>query len=188
MSDEVLFFLVATVVLSAGAASIGRWLSSRYRLSPVPLMGALAATVLVLAVLTGPLGARSLTAVLATLVWAAVLTGTLLLVRRSRPGPAVVIGVTGGFLAVQAATISFVVARFNAADAPREYALLWLPAAMTGAAKDLGEPGSGVDTPLWVRMSEDIGLLPVLVVVLTGFALAFVMRRDAVAREAEVRV
>ncbi|SCE83315.1 hypothetical protein GA0070607_2124 [Micromonospora coriariae] len=182
MSSEVLFFSGAAVVLLAGGVLLGRMLANRRRVELLPLMGALVASVIVLTVMTGPLGARSLAMALAALLWGAVLLATVMLVRRSRPRLAIVVGVVGGVIAIHAAVITFVVARFSATEAPREYALLWLPAAMTGAVKNLGEPGSGVETPLWVRMSQDAGLLPLLVVLLSGFALSYVVRMGVLAR------
>lgn len=173
MSDEVLFFSGVVVVLLAGAVLLGRLLANRMRVAPLPLLGALAAAVIALTVITGPLGSRPAAVVLATSLWGAVLLATVLLVKRLQTGLATVLGALGGVVAIQAAMVAFVVARFSAVEAPREYALLWLPAAMTGAVRNLGEPGSGVETPLWVRMSEDAGLMPLLVVSLSGFALSY---------------
>ncbi|MGN9811930.1 hypothetical protein ACTMSW_21535 [Micromonospora sp. BQ11] len=188
MSSEVLFFSGAAVVLLAVAVMLGRLLAKRRRWGLLPLVVALAASVLVLTVITGPLGARSLAVVLATSLWGTVLLATVLLVRRSHSRLAIVVGGIGGVIAVHAAMVAFVVVRFSATEAPREYALLWLPAAMTGAVKDLGEPGSGVETPLWARMSQDAGLLPLLVVLLSGFAVSYVARRGSLARAADAQV
>jgi hypothetical protein len=186
MSSEVLFFSGVAIVLLAGGVLLGRLLASRRRLGLLPLMGFLFASVTVLTVMTGPLGARLLAVVLAALLWGALLLATVLLVRRLRPRLAIVVGVVGGVVAIHAAVIAFVAARFSATEAPREYALLWLPAVMTGAVRHLGEPGSGVETPLWVRMSQDAGLLSLLLVMCSGFAVSYVVRRGALARRADV--
>ncbi|MEV1286638.1 hypothetical protein [Micromonospora sp. NPDC049679] len=188
MSSEVLFFSGAAVVLLAVAVLLGRLLAKRRRWELLPLMGALVASVIVLTVITGPLGERSLAVGLASLSWGAVLLATVFLVRRSHPRLVIAVGAVGGAIAIHVAMVAFVFARFSAAEAPREYALLWLPAAMTGAVRNLGEPGSGVETPLWVRMSEDAGLLPLLVVLLSGFAVSYVVRRGTLARGANVQV
>ncbi|WBB66820.1 hypothetical protein [Micromonospora sp. WMMD812] len=185
MSDEVLFFSGAVLVLLTGAALLGGSLAGRVRLAPVPLLAVLAAAAVLLTVLTGPLGGRSAAVGLAVLLWGVLLLATVLVAQRLRPALAVAVAVLGGVAATQAAMVAFVVARFSATEAPREYALLWLPAAMTGGVTDLGEPGSGVETPLWVRMSEDAGLLPFLVLLLSGFAVALVIRRRALARRAD---
>ena len=187
MSSEVLFFSGAAVVLLAVAVMLGRMLAKRRRWRLLPLVVTLAAAVLVLTVITGPLGVRSLAVLLAASLWGAVLLATVFLVRRSHSRLAIMVGGIGAVIAIQAAMVAFVVTRFSATEAPREYALLWLPAAMTGAVRNLGEPGSGVETPLWVRISQDAGPLPLSVVLLSGFAVAYAARRRSVARAAGVQ-
>ncbi|MGA3526351.1 hypothetical protein [Melissospora conviva] len=187
MSSEVLFFSGAAVVLLAVAVMLGRMLAKRRRWRLLPLVVTLAAAVLVLTVITGPLGVRSLAVLLAASLWGAVLLATVFLVRRSHSRLASMVGGIGAVIAIQAAMVAFVVTRFSAAEAPREYALLWLPAAMTGAVRNLGEPGSGVETPLWVRISQDAGPLPLSVVLLSGFAVAYAARRLSLARAADVQ-
>ncbi|GAA1808909.1 hypothetical protein GCM10009682_33380 [Luedemannella flava] len=172
MSDEAVFFAVAALVLLAAGIGAGRWLARRPAITLWPLLGALVAVALLLSLI----GDGATAALTATLLWAAVVTGTALIARRLRPAWAGVLGVLGGAVAVQAAMIAFVSARFSAAEAPREYALAWLPAAMTGAVKRLGGPDDPDALPLWVRISQDAGVLPWLLVICTGLALAYVAR------------
>ncbi|SCF07923.1 hypothetical protein [Micromonospora mirobrigensis] len=186
MPSEVLFFSGVAIVLSAGGVLLGSLLAHRRRLGLLPLMGVLLASVTALTVITGPLGARSLAVVLAAVLWSAVLLTTVLLLGRLRPGLAIALGVVGGVVAIHASVIAFVAARFTATEAPREYALLWRPAVMTGGARDLGGPGGDAEMPLWARMSQDAGLLSLLLVMCSGVAVSYVVRRATLARSAKV--
>lgn len=186
MSSEVLLFTGAVGALLATAVLLGRTLAKRRHWRILPMMGSLTASVIVLTVATGPFGARSLAVMLAAALWGAVLFSTASLVRHSHSLLATVVSVIGGVIAINAALVAFVVVRFSSTDAPREYALHWLPAMLTGAVKDLGGVRSETETPLWVHLSEDASLLPLLMVVLTGFALSYVVRRGALIRTAGV--
>lgn len=57
---------------------------------------------------------------------------------------------------------------------------------MTGGVKNLGGPANDAETPLWVRMSQDAGLLSLLMVMCSGVAVSYVVRRSALARNADV--
>lgn len=186
MSSEVLLFTGAIVMLLATAVLLGRTLAKRRHWRILPMMGALTVSVIVLTMITGPFGARSLAVMLAAALWGAVLLSTASLVRHSHSLLATVVSVTGGVIAINAALVAFVVMRFSSTDAPREYALHWLPTMLTGAFKDLGGVRSESERPLWVDMSEEASLLPLLMVLLTGFVLSYVVRRQALTRMAGV--
>ncbi len=185
MSDDLLFTGVV-VALLATAVVLGGRLAKRRRWRLLPMVGALTASVVALTVITGPFGTRSLAVALAAALWAVVLFSTASVVRHSHSLHATVVSVIGGAIAINAALVAFVVMRFSSTDAPREYALHWLPAMLTGAVTDLGGVRSEAETPLWVDMSEEVSLLPLLMVLLTGFTLSYVVRRGALTRTADV--
>lgn len=185
MSDDLLYTGVVVALLAA-AVVLGGKLAKRRHWRLLPMMAALTASVTALTVITGPFGTRSLAVMLAAALWAAVLFSTASLVRHRHSLHATVVSVVGGAIAINAALVAFVMMRFSSTEAPREYALHWLPAMLTGGATDLGAVRSETETPLFVNMSEDASLLPLLMVLLTGFALSYVVRRGALTRTAGV--
>ncbi|HEX6871138.1 MAG TPA: hypothetical protein VF163_08575 [Micromonosporaceae bacterium] len=176
MSTEVLTFGVMVLVLLAGAVWVGRWLGGRLTAPPLRVTELLIVAVIAVGLLVGRFTGA---AVLAGLAWAAVVSAVALLMVRLRTVPAVWAGVVGGLVAVQAGVITFVASTFSAFEAPREHALAWLPAVLTGAVKDLGGPASESEPPLWARMSQQAGPLALLLVLATGLAVAYLVRRGS---------
>ncbi|MBT8227872.1 MAG: hypothetical protein HKP61_10565 [Dactylosporangium sp.] len=152
---------------------LGAWLAGR--ISTTPLAITAAAVLGTLGI--GLLGGRVLAAGAATMVWGLGVAATVAVVIRLRTGPGIVAGVLGGTIAVQAAIIAFVILRFSAFAAPRDEAHLWLPA-MLGVVRRLGGPvDERQEQPFWVQLSTDANVLPWLFLLLTGFVLAYVVRR-----------
>lgn len=175
MSDEAIGFVLTAAVLVSGMAAIGAWLAGR--LSASPLVITVAAVLGTLGL--GLLGGRVPAVAAATMVWGLGVAATVAVVVRLRTGPGIVAGVLGGAIAVQAAIIAFVTVRFDAFAAPRDEAHLWLPA-MFGAVRRLGGPVDDQrEQPFWVQLSTDANVLPWLFFLLTGFVLAYVVRRGA---------
>ncbi|HEX8632039.1 MAG TPA: hypothetical protein VF755_28095 [Catenuloplanes sp.] len=175
MSDEAIGFVLAAAVLVSAMVALGAWLAGRLSASPLVITAAAVLGTLGL----GMLGGRIPAVAAATMVWGLGVAATVTLLVRLRMGPAIVAGVLGGAIAVQAAIIAFVTVRFDAFAAPRDEAHLWLPA-MFGAVRQLGGPVDDQrEQPFWVQLSTDANVLPWLFLLLTGFVLAYVVRRRA---------
>ncbi|MGC4747888.1 hypothetical protein ACLQ28_19855 [Micromonospora sp. DT201] len=77
---------------------------------------------------------------------------------------AIIVGVVGAFAVMELSTVVHVLSLLNGQEAPREYALLWYPAAISGGDFGLGRPGAA--------LGGAVGSVSVVLTVCTVFALA----------------
>ncbi|SDZ29642.1 hypothetical protein SAMN05444365_109114 [Micromonospora pattaloongensis] len=157
MSLEVGVFVAALTLIVLAGAAVGLWLGKKATVTPLVAAGLVATTVVVVLLAIGLVKGNVQPAAAAAASWLVIMSAIAADASRVGRRKAAIGGGLGGLLAVQAALITFVVTRFSAQDAPREYVLLWLPAALTGAVKDLGEPVGAADEPLWLRISQEAG-------------------------------
>lgn len=166
--------VIALIVVLAVA---GGWLAKRLTARPYVALAGIVVVAALASLLAGGFSGAPVAAAGAVLAWSALIGVTAFVVTRLRGVVSTVAGVVGGLLAVQAGVIAYVLTAFGAHEAPREYALLWLPAVLTGAVADLGEPLTPADTPLWVRLSEAMGGFPLITVAATALVLGCLVRR-----------
>ena len=167
---------MVVVVLAAGVTIAGVWLARRLSIEPITATVSVVATTAASSLVAGLFSGRATETAAAVLLWGIVIIVTTFAVTMLRRGAAILAGILGGLLAVHAAVITFVLAAFSADEAPRQYALLWLPAMLTGTVKDLGESVNPVEEPLWFRMSEAAGPLPWLFIAVTGLVIGYLVR------------
>ncbi|MFD2766755.1 hypothetical protein [Micromonospora eburnea] len=101
--------------------------------------------------------------------------------KRGRHQVAFVVAVVGALAVLEVSTVLHVLSLLDAQDAPRQYALLWYPAAISGSEFDLGR-GSG-------HLAGTVGSLSVVLSVCTVFALSLmgtISRSGSAARLATV--
>ncbi|MGA3561550.1 hypothetical protein [Melissospora conviva] len=175
MSAEVWLYTLLWAVLLIAAAIAGRRLANQLTVTPL----AVASTAVALTLLIGLLGGTVVEAAVATLLWGGLMVGATVLVTRLGPLPGATVAGFGGLIAVQAAVVAFVLVRFSAEEAPRAYALHWLPAVLNGAIRDVGEPAGLDESPFGAQLTAEAGLLFGILVLATGFVLAFAARRRA---------
>jgi hypothetical protein len=181
--EEALSAVSIQLVLIAFGALFGALLGGPNRTTPLRVLGVTFAAAGTVTLLVGAVQGQLTENSVGFVAGAAVLLLTVLAAARLPRIPAIAVGVLGGLVALQAATVSFVLAGFSSQTAPREHASLWLLAATTGLVKDteLGAriDDSTTDLPLWVQLGNALGPLLVLLMVTSGFALAYVVRRGA---------